>query len=102
MEYNQLIVKFRGALKANDGAAVAAMTKFPFCWNKFRDAAYFRKNIYAKVFTSRVRACIARGKGVYARDQEGGENFIIFCGQEMFLFTKTSAGFRFSETGVNN
>lgn len=29
-DYDQFMVKFRGALKANDGAAVAEMTKFPF------------------------------------------------------------------------
>lgn len=101
-EYDQFIAKFRGALKANDGAAVTALTKFPFIWNERRDAADFRKNIYAKVFTPKTRACVARAKGVYDRDGEGNHNYSVFCGQHIFLFTKTPNGFRFAEIGVND
>lgn len=101
-EYDQFITKFREALKANNGDAVTQMTKFPFYWNEMRDAAYFRKNLYGKVFTSKIRNCIARGKGAYARDPEGTENFTIFCGDDLFLFAKTPDGFRFLEIGVND
>lgn len=101
-EYDQFIAKFRGALKANDGAAVAQMTKFPFYWNEMRDEAYFRKNIYGKVFTAKIRDCIAQGKGVYDRAPNGEENFNFFCGQQLFLFTKTPGGFRFAEVGAND
>ena len=62
-DYDQFIVKFRDALKANDGNAVTDMTAFPFYWNDMRDAAYFRKNLYGKIFTPKVRDCLARGKG---------------------------------------
>jgi hypothetical protein len=37
---------------------------------------------------------------VYDRDQEGNENYFVFCGQDMFVFTKTPAGFLFTEVGV--
>jgi hypothetical protein len=101
-DYDQFIGKFRGALKANDGAAVTEMTKFPFYWDQMRDADYFRKNIYGKIFTTKVRNCIARGKGVYDRAPDGSVNFTHFCGEETYLFTKTPDGFRFAETGVND
>ncbi len=101
-DYDQFIVKFRVALKANDGAAVAKLTKFPFYWNEMRDESYFRKNIYSKVFTSKARDCIARGKGTYARAPNGEENFSIFCGNDLFPFTRTSGGFRFAEVGEND
>jgi len=101
-DYDQFITKFRGALKANDGAAVTEMTKFPFYSGEMRDAAYFHKNIYGKIFTPKVRNCIMRGKGVYDRAPNGEDNFTVFCGEELFLFTKTPTGFRFAEAGVND
>lgn len=99
-DYDQFIAKFRDALKANDGAAVTEMTKFPFYWNEMRDADYFRKNLYAEIFTSKARACIARAKGFYDRSPQGDENFSIFCGEDLYLFTRTPSGFRFIEAGT--
>lgn len=101
-DYDQFIARFRDALKANDGNAVTELTKFPFYWNEMRDAAYFRKNIYGRIFTPKVRSCLARGKGVYDRSPQGEDNFTLFCGQELFLFTRTPGGFRFAETGAND
>jgi hypothetical protein len=101
-DYDQFIGKFRGALKANDAAAVTGMTKFPYYWDEMRDAAYFQKNLYSKIFTAKVRACLARGKGFYDRAPDGSVNFTHFCGEETYLFTKTPDGFRFLESGVND
>lgn len=102
MDYDRFILKFRAALKANDGAAVAELTQFPFYWNEMRDAAYFRKNVYGKIFTANARGCVARGKGVYGRAPDGHDNFSVFCGKDLFLFTKTPGGFRFAEVGAND
>ncbi|MGL4437886.1 MAG: hypothetical protein ACRCUE_01305 [Bosea sp. (in: a-proteobacteria)] len=98
-EYDLFIATFRAALKANDGDAVTALTKFPFHWNEMRDAAYFRKNLYSKIFTPKIRTCLARGKGYYADNRQGEQNFTLICGESMFLFTRTPDGFRFHETG---
>jgi hypothetical protein len=98
-EYDLFIATFRAALKANDGDAVTALTKFPFHWNEWRDAAYFRKNLYSKIFTLKVRNCLARGKSFYADNRQGEQNFTLFCGESMILFTRTPDGFRFLETG---
>lgn len=99
-DYELFIARFRGALKTNDAAAVTAMTKFPFYWDEMRDAAYFQKNLYSKIFTPKVRNCLARGKGYYARDPQGGDDYTLFCGEAFFLFSRTPDGFRFVEEGV--
>lgn len=102
-EFDAFIPKFRAALKANDGAAVTALTKFPFYYNDAqRDSAYFRSKVYAKIFTGSVRNCIQRTKATYDKDQLGAEHFLFFCGQLIVLVTKTPQGILFSETGVND
>ena len=102
-EFDGFIGKFRAALKANDSAAVATMTRLPFVADdSIRDAAQFRAKTYPATFTAKNRACIQRGKAVYDRDGLNNDNYFIFCGQTIFIFTKTSAGFLFTETGVND
>ena len=102
-EFDGFIGKFRAALKANDSAAVVGMTRLPFMNDgSIRDAAQFREKVYNPDFTAKNRACIQRGKAVYARDGENNDNFFIFCGERIFVFTKTPAGFLFTEVGVND
>ena len=102
-EFDGFIGKFRAALKGNDSAAVAGMTRLPFMNDgSIRDGAQFREKVYKRAFTVKNRACIQRGKAVYDRDGENNDNFFIFCGQQIFVFTKTPAGFLFTEIGVND
>ena len=102
-EFDGFIRKFRAALKANDPAAVAGMTRLPFMQNgSTSDAAQFREKVYKRDFTAKNRACIQRGKATYDRDGENNDNFFIFCGETIFVFTKTPAGFLFTEIGVND
>jgi len=102
-EFDGFIGKFRAALKANDSAAVAGMTRLPFMQDaSTRDAAQFRDKVYKRDFTAKKRACIQRAKAVYARDGENNDNFFIFCGEDIFTFTKTPAGFLFTEIGLND
>ena len=100
-EFDGFIAKFRAALKANDFAAVAGMTRLPFM-GSVRDAAQFREKVYKPEFTPKNRACIQRGKAVYDRDGENNDNYFIFCGEDIFTFTKTPAGFLFTEIGMND
>ena len=100
-DFDQFIARFRLALKANDGAAVTEMTRFPYYWDEMRDAAYFRRNLYGKIFTAKIRTCLSRGKAVYDKAPNGEENFTLFCGEDLFLFTRTPAGFRFVENSVS-
>lgn len=99
-EYDAFIAKFRAALKANDVAAVIGMTKLPFMAES--DAATFRAKVYPQFFTPKNRTCIQRGKGVYDRDGENNDNYFIFCGQHIFVFSKTPAGFLFTDIGAND
>jgi hypothetical protein len=102
-EFDGFIEKFRAALKANDSAAVAGMTRLPFMNDgSIRDATQFREKVYKRDFTAKNRACIQRGKAVYDRDGENNDNYFIFCGQLILVFTKTPAGFLFSEIGMND
>ena len=102
-EFDGFIAKFRAALKANDSAAVAGMTRLPYMNDSsIRDAAQFREKVYKRDFTAKNRACIQRGKAVYDRDGENNDNYFIFCGEDIFVFTKTPAGFLFTEVGVND
>src|SRR3954469_6983449 len=70
-EFDGFIAKFRAALKANDPAAVAAMTRLPYVNdNSIGDPAQFREKVYKSQFSAKNRACIQRGKAVYSRDGE--------------------------------
>jgi len=102
-EFDGFIAKFRAALKANDFAAVAGMTRLPFMNDdSTRDAAQFREKVYQRDFTAKNRACLQRGKAVYQRDGLNDDNYFIICDQDIFVFTKTPAGFLFTEIGMND
>ncbi|HWK00117.1 MAG TPA: hypothetical protein VNR41_05355 [Xanthobacteraceae bacterium] len=79
------------------------MTKLPFMGDKnYSDAAQFRAKGYAEFLPAKDRACIQRKKAVYERDQENNDNYFIFCGEQIFTFTRTPAGFLFTDIGVND
>ena len=102
-EFDDFIAKFRAALSANDAAAVAGMTRLPFMNDKaIRDAAQFRAKTYADSFTAKTRACIQRAKAVYGRDDEKNDYYSIVYGDDYFVFTKTPAGFFFTDIGAND
>ena len=102
-EFDSFLMKFRAALKANDAAAVAGMTRLPFMGDPASgDAVRFRAKIYPDLFPANVRRCLARSKPAYDRDQQGNDNFHIICGEEIFYFTKKPQGFLFTEVGMND
>ena len=102
-EFYDFLAKFRAALKANDPAAVAGMARLPFeSDNSVRDAAQFRAKIYLPEFTAKNRACLQREKAIYDRDGENNDNYFIFCGELIFVFTKTPAGFLLTDIRVND
>ncbi len=102
-EFDGFIAKFRTALKANDAAAVAGMSRLPFMNDRaIGDAAQFRDKVYKPDFTAKNRACLQRSKAVYDRDGENNDTFFIFCGEQIFVFTNTPAGFLFTDIGAND
>ncbi|WP_027523582.1 hypothetical protein [Bradyrhizobium sp. Ec3.3] len=102
-EFTEFIARFRAALKANDAVAVAGMAKLPFEGDAaVSNAAQFQKEIYRSYFSTKDRACIQRGAAVYDRDQENNDNYHIFCGEMIYTFTKTPAGFLLRYIGEND
>ena len=102
-EFEGFIANFRAAVKANDAKAVAGLTRMPFLSHTDEyDAAAFQNKVYKKEFTAKTRACIERSKPLYDRSPDKTESYSIFCGEEIFTFTKTPAGFLFTDIGVND
>lgn len=102
-EFDGFIEKFRAALKANDSAAIAGMTRLPFMNDSaIRDAAQFRAKTYATSFTAKNRACLQRGKALYQREEDKTDTYYVFCGEDIFVFTKTPSGFLFTDISVND
>ena len=102
-EFEGFITKFRAALKANDAAAIAAMTRLPFRGDaSVHDAAQFRAKIYAHDFTAKNRSCLQRAKPGYDRDGNNDETYHITCYELIFSFTRTPTGFLFTDISVND
>lgn len=102
-EFDGFIAKFRAALKANDAAAVAGMTRLPFMGDKtYSDVAQFSVKGYQEFFPAKDRACVQRKKAIYDRDGENNDTYHVLCSETIFTFTKTPAGFLFTDVGVND
>jgi len=102
-EFRQFLVSFRQAVQANDRGAVTSLTRLPMLHaSDLHDRAAFEGSVYRQIFTARNRTCLRTARPVYDRSAEGNDNYMIFCGDMYFLFTKKADGFRFAETGVND
>ena len=102
-EFASFIASFRAALKSNDAKAVASLTKMPFLSHTdMYDAVAFKNKVYKKEFTAKIRTCIERSKALYDRAPDKSESYSIFCGEEIFTFTRTPEGFLLTEIGVND
>jgi hypothetical protein len=100
-EFEGFIGKFRAALKANDPAAVAAMTRLPYMGDaSIGDAAQFRAKVYPREFTAKNRTCLQRAKPVYDRDGNKNEIYAIVCSGDVFTFTKGPAGFQLTDVDI--
>ncbi|MBA4220393.1 MAG: hypothetical protein C0458_06655 [Methylobacterium sp.] len=100
-EFEDFIAKFRAALKANDPATVAAMTKLPYMGDaSIAEAAQFRAKVWPSDFNAKNRACLQRTKPVYDRDGARNEVYAIACGGSIFTFTRTSAGFQLTDVDI--
>jgi hypothetical protein len=99
-EFDTFFGAFRTALKANDSGVVASMTKLPFMNERdYADAAKFRAKAYPEFFTAKVRACFQKSKAHYDRDGEKNDTYSVNCDDNIYTFTKTSAGFLFTDVG---
>jgi len=88
---------FQDAVAKDDKEAVSAMTSFPFLYQNSLDKAGFLK-VYPKIFDAHAKSCIRRLKP--ESDQAGA--YDLFCGYDIFHFSKVGGEFRFSDLGAND
>lgn len=97
-EFNKFWGQFKSAIARNDKQAVADLTKLPFMLDgKNEDRAGFLKH-YNSLFPRKMRRCIAGAKPL-----KEDNYYEIFCGEQIFLFSKDTDGkYKFTEIGAND
>ncbi len=92
-------LQFKAAVAKNDKEAIAEMTKLPFPtgskpWSK----AEFIKEC-GTLFHGEARKCFAKAKPVKEDDRD---SYSVFCGEEIFVFSKVNGEYRFTDIGMND
>jgi hypothetical protein len=96
-EFDAFWTKFKAALQKNDKNAVADMTKLPYLFDsKNLNRQQFIQQ-YPKLFPASTRKCLQSGKPVKDKDC-----YMVFCGEEIFIFAKSGKNYAFTEIGVND
>ena len=89
--------QFKQAIQKNDKEAVANMTKLPYLLDsKSLNRQQFLTK-YEVLFPKRVRQGLLKEKPVADKG-----TYMVFVGEEIFLFTKQKGTYVFSEIGVND
>ena len=93
----QFWAKFKAAVMSNDKETVASLTRMPFMIEnrELAKPAFIQK--FDTIFNAKVKRCFAKASLV--KEQDG---FEVFCGQQIFLFAKVKAVYKFTEIGVND
>jgi len=89
--------QFKAAVQKRDKEAVARMTKFPFM-GQYHSKAEFIKG-YALILDERTRRCFSKAKPV---KDDKGDSYSVFCGEEIFTFSKANGEYRFTDIGMND
>ncbi len=102
-EFSGYFSKFRAAVKKNDSAAVAGLSRLPFMADpEIGTPAQFKARVYTDSFDRKSRTCLQTSKPVYERDGAGNHTYSVICGETIFTFTRTDAGFQFTDIGMND
>lgn len=89
--------RFKVALKKRDKAAIVAMTKLPFLYDsKNLQKAQFVAKI-DEILPAKLSACFAKEKPVADKDA-----YSVFCGEQIYVFSKSNGRYLFSDIGVND
>lgn len=89
--------KFKTALQKNDTASIASMTKLPY---KLDLKDLNREQFIQKcsvIFSPGVRKCMLKEKPQRDRD-----SYMLFCGEEIYIFAKSKGKFLFTEISAND
>lgn len=92
-------IQFKTAVAKDDKNAIAEMTKFPFPYGtKHLSKAEFIKE-YGKLFDKKTRRCFPTAKPVKEDDRD---SYSVFCGEDIFVFSKENGEYRFTDIGMND
>lgn len=91
-------IDFKTALKKRDKNALASMTKLPFLLDS--------KNLNKSEFIAKIDVilpvklskCFDKEKPVLDKD----DAYFAFCGEQIYIFSKTNGKYLFTEIGVND
>jgi hypothetical protein len=96
-EFDAFWAKFKGAIQKNDKAAVTSMTKLPYLLeSKELNKDQFMQK-YNSLFTPSVKKSLLKEKPLRDKDC-----YMVFCGEEIFIFAKVKGKYMFTEIGVND
>jgi|AGTN01.1.fsa_nt_gi hypothetical protein len=89
--------KFKAAVVKKDKAAVASMTKLPYLFDskKLNKEQFIAK--YNLLFPKATVTCFAKAKPIVDQD-----NYLVFCGEQIYCFGKEKDKWFFTEIGVND
>lgn len=96
-EFDAYWTKFKTALKTDDKNAIASMTKLPYMLaNKNLNKQQFIQK-YNVLFPASTKKCLQKEK-----PQGDKDAYMVFCGEEIFIFNKINGKYLFTEIGVND
>jgi hypothetical protein len=90
--------QFKAAVAKKDKEAIAGMTKFPFNYGKKMIRADFIKQ-FDVIFSAKVRKCF---QGAKPEKSTNRESYTVFCGEDIFTFTKDNGEYRLTDVDVND
>ena len=96
-EFDAFWSKFKQAVQKNDKAAIAGLTKFPLMLggNQLNKQKFIAQ--CNEMFNAKTRKCMAKQKPLHDKDC-----YEVFCGEDIFIFTKENGKWAFSEVGAND
>jgi hypothetical protein len=96
-QFDLFWAKFKAALRKDDAAAIANMTKLPYILeSKQLNRQQFVQS-YSKIFPSSVKKCLLKETA-----QKDKDSYMFFCGEQIFVFSKTKGQYLFVEIGAND
>jgi hypothetical protein len=90
--------QFKAAVATKNKEAIAGMTKFPFNYREKMTRADFMKQ-FDVIFNAKVRKCFQKEKPTKDTNRE---SYTVFCGEDIFTFTRENGEYRFTDIDVND
>ncbi|HND07660.1 MAG TPA: hypothetical protein PL012_18385, partial [Candidatus Obscuribacter sp.] len=96
-DFEQFFAQFKQAIAKADREKVADLTKLPYM---SQSKTLNRKQFIAQfnsIFPPADRKCLVKEKAI--KDQDC---YMVFCGEEIFIFARVDGKYKFTEIGVND